>query len=142
MVISHFDRCVTVAYPDKAVEIGKTAWPSRGQAPSKKHDRQTWTNNKRRTRGQRGTPGGPPGFENVATRSRRKTQGSPARPKDEDTATEDKRTTRPAQPQSSGAPPRGGPEEDKAWTQSPVQGRGQSVWPALFFPRAPAKGSS
>ena len=43
--------------------IGKTAWPSRGQAPGKngdkrahnvdKQDRQTWTNNKRRTRGLR-----------------------------------------------------------------------------------------
>ena len=52
-------------------------------------------------RGQRGTPGGPTGFENVVTRSRRKTQGSPARPKDE----EDKRTRR------------GGQEEDKNRTK-------------------------
>ena len=95
-------------YPDKAVEIGKTAWPSRGQAPGK-----TVISGPTTCTSRTGRPGlrpwhedsgehrGPTGLENVATRSRRKTQGSPARPKDE----EDKRRRR------------GGQEDDKKRTK-------------------------
>ena len=41
MVISHFNRCISCihsrvkTYPEKAVEIGKTAWASRAQGPDK-----------------------------------------------------------------------------------------------------------
>ena len=107
-------------YPDKAVEIGKTAWPSRGQAPGKTviDGPTTWTSRTGRpgpttkkdtgfatvAQGQRKTPGRRTWLENVATRSRRKTQCLPARPKDE----EDKRRRQ------------GGQEEDKKRTKGGV----------------------
>ena len=41
----YFLKPPAVWYPDKAVEIGKTAWPSRGQAPGKTviNGPTTWT---------------------------------------------------------------------------------------------------
>ena len=109
----YFLKPPAVWYPDKAVEIGKTAWPSRGQAPGKTviNGPTTWTSRTgrpgqttkeghrvcdrgTRTAGNTRRTRGPTGFKNVATRSRRKTQGSPARPKDEENNEEDKKRTK------------------------------------------------
>ena len=138
-----------------AVEVGKTAWPSRGQGPDKamikkgahndKQDwRQTWTKDKRRTRGLPPWHEDSRRFANVATRSRRRTLGGPEKDtgfasaaRGDKRQEEDKRRTREGQEEDQhGQRTRAGQEEDKTRTQS-SGARPASVASSLFPKREP-----